>query len=302
MDAHGEGLVEIGRWLQRSGYRFVTVTPATHARVVARDPGRVAADLRDVFGWNRPFTPELLPAELLACLQRAHACTVDGDRLRATVRFSTACDGLYVHSGFPTEQRDAVFFGPDTYRFCTLLQRRVPPCRRAVDVGCGTGVGGLSIADRAEHVVLSDVNEHALRLARVNARLADVEAEIVRADVLAGIDGEIDLVIANPPYLIDGDRRVYRDGGGEHGEALGVRMAREAMDRLVPGGRLVLYTGSAIVDGHDTFRAAVSPALAGATELHYEELDPDVFGEELERPSYADVDRIAVIALVARRG
>ena len=34
-------------------------------------------------------------------------------------------------------------------------------------------------------------------------------------------------------------------------------------------------------------------------ELIYGELDPDVFGEELERDDYANVERIAVIGLIA---
>ncbi len=36
--------------------------------------------------------------------------------------------------------------------------------------------------------------------------------------------------------------------------------------------------------------------------LEYRELDPDVFGEELEHPAYAAVDRIALIAAVFERG
>jgi hypothetical protein len=34
----------------------------------------------------------------------------------------------------------------------------------------------------------------------------------------------------------------------------------------------------------------------------YEETDPDVFGEELDREEYAAVDRIAVIVLTATKG
>ena len=39
-------------------------------------------------------------------------------------------------------------------------------------------------------------------------------------------------------------------------------------------------------------------AKAGCS-LDYRELDPDVFGEELDRPAYRDVDRIAVVAAIA---
>jgi hypothetical protein len=40
-----------------------------------------------------------------------------------------------------------------------------------------------------------------------------------------------------------------------------------------------------------------------ASHFVYEELDPDVFGEELDRSAYANADRIAAIGLTAiKRG
>jgi methylase of polypeptide subunit release factors len=214
------------------------------------------------------------------------------------VRFSSLHGGLFLHSAYPTEEADAVFFGPDTYRFCALLRRCAPRRRRLVDVGCGTGAGAISIAALVEQRVLADISPRALSFARVNARLNGVSAEVVESDVLAAVPGEVDLVIANPPYMRDDAARLYRDGGGAHGEGLAVRITSEALDRLAPHGVLVLYTGSAIVDGVDTFRRAVSPLLRGrALEFVYEELDPDVFGDELERSSYAEVERIAAVGL-----
>lgn len=294
-------LLELGRALQRAGYRFVTVTPETHRRVNARadrlGDGR-AGDLRGVFGWSRPFDGDLLPAELLGLLHAAGALAHDGEFLRSRVRFSSLQGGLFAHSAYPTTDTDAVFFGPDTYRFCSLLQRRVKAAQRVVDVGCGSGAGAISIARRTGQRVLADISARALSFARVNAELNGVSADVVQSDVLAAISGEVDLVIANPPYMRDEAARVYRDGGGAHGEGLALRIVSEASNRLRRGGVLVLYTGSAIVDGTDTFLEAVLPLLR-SRHLHfeYEELDPDVFGEELERPSYADVERIAAVGL-----
>ena len=57
-----------------------------------------------------------------------------------------------------------------------------------------------------------------------------------------------------------------------------------------------------MVAGHDVFLRAATPLLErhGAA-FHYEELDPDVFGEELEKPGYAAVERIAAVVLTAAR-
>ena len=87
-----------------------------------------------------------------------------------------------------------------------------------------------------------------------------------------------------------------------HGGEVSLEIARMAAARLAPGGRLVLYTGSAIVDGADPLRAALGSAMGelGCT-VRYQELDPEVFGEELAKPSYADVDRIALVAAIAER-
>jgi len=71
---------------------------------------------------------------------------------------------------------------------------------------------------------------------------------------------------------------------------------------LSRGGLLVLYTGTAIVRGVDLFRDAVLGLLQpDSVSLTYEEIDPDVFGEELEASPYDRADRIAVVAVVVRK-
>jgi hypothetical protein len=72
--------------------------------------------------------------------------------------------------------------------------------------------------------------------------------------------------------------------------------------RLAPGGRLVLYTGATIVDGKDTLLQILQPRLDECGwPWRYRELDPDVFGEELDTPAYVAADRIAAVALVLQR-
>jgi release factor glutamine methyltransferase len=292
-------LVELGRALRAADYTFVTVTPETHRRVLARLGSAPASgtSLRDVFGWSRPFAPAALPAELRRLLERADALEEANGLLRSRVRFSSLGERLHVHSAFPTGESDAVFFGPDTYRFCALLRRWAPRARRALDIGCGSGAGGLSLT-AADELILSDVSPRALALAEVNAALSGRTATFQRSDVLKEVDGPLDLIVANPPYMRDPSARLYRDGGGEHGEGLSVRIVRESLARLAPGGTLIVYTGSAVVDGVDCFRRAIMPHLSHpGARVDYEELDPDVFGEELERPDYARVERIAAVGV-----
>ena len=308
MRAAEDALVELGKTLAREGYHFITPTPETHRRVVARRTH--ARDLRDVFGWSLPFARALLPTAMLALLRAADALDEAGEQLRSRVRFSSLAESLYVHSAYPTRERASVFFGPDTYRFCSFVARAAPAARTVVDIGCGSGAGGLVAArvSGALRLVLADINPSALAHARVNAQLARAAGttpgalvvETPTSDVLHGVAGELDLIVANPPYMRDEQARAYRDGGGRFGEALSVRIVREALLRLAPGGTLLLYTGVAIVDGQDVFRAAIAELLTDHTH-RYEELDPDVFGEQLEQPGYEHVERIAAVGLTVRR-
>jgi len=301
MNTPERALVELGQALRAQGYHFVTPTPDTQRRVNALAAQRGeerARDLREVFGFSRPFEAGLLPGPLFALLEAAGELRSEAGLFRAQVRFSTLHDLLLVHSAYPTSAPDAVFFGPDTYRFCALLKRWAPQAHRLVDLGCGSGAGGLSLRDRVDEIVLSDINERALVYARVNARLASAEVTTVQSDLLSAIEGAPDLIVANPPYLLDAARRTYRDGGGCHGEGLSLRIVREALARLAPHGTLILYTGSACIAGRDTFLSEVTPLLNQVgLPFDYEELDPDVFSEELALPGYEQVERIAVVAL-----
>jgi methylase of polypeptide subunit release factors len=293
--------------LEAAGYRFVTPTPATHARVLKRLDRRRARDLRDVFGWSLPFAPGLLPPPMIEALHAAGAVETTPQGLKSRLRVSTLDGRLYLHSAYPTRAGDAVFFGPDSYRFAALIRAEVAgldalPSGAVVDIGTGTGVGALTAAGLlpGRRLVMTDINAEALRLAGVNAAFAGAAVEAVETDGLAGVAGPIALALANPPYIADEAGRDYRDGGGLHGGRISVEMAAGAARRLAPGGRLVLYTGSAIVGGEDPMRAALERTMTReGCALSYRELDPDVFGEELDRPAYRDVDRIAVVAAVA---
>jgi methylase of polypeptide subunit release factors len=298
-------LLELLSALSEDGYSFTSTTPATHRRVIARKAE--AQDLRDVFGWSLPFREASVPHKFVELLQRADALERSGDGLRSKVRVSSLDGELFLHSAYPTSDADSVFFGPDTYRYASLLEAEVPrpgTVRHIVDVGAGSGAGGIVAAKLVPGaaLTLTDVNASALRLAAINAAHARIDAAIVEGAGLDEVGGEIDLVIANPPYIMDQDERAYRDGGGMHGAQLSFDWSLAAAHRLTPGGHMILYTGVAIVKGRDELRAALERSLPElGCSLTYRELDPDVFGEELDKPAYKDVERIAAIgAIIAK--
>jgi len=289
-------LLEVGEWLREHQYTFTAITPESHRRVNAR--ADEARSVRDIFGWSRPFAQALLPEHIVAALRRADMIRSRDGQMVSGVRFATLGDQIFVHSAYPTVEDAAVFFGPDTYRFARFVASRIGSARLLVDIGAGSGAGAIAIARSVERIVLADINPRAGSFSRVNAHLAGVEhrTEVVDGDLYANVSGDPDVIIANPPYLVDAAHRTYRDGGGSLGTDLGIRMVVRGLARLAPRGRFFLYTGAPIVDGVDPVRQALEEiARAADAELTYEEIDPDVFGEELDTPAYAHVDRIAAV-------
>lgn len=302
-------LYELARLLQNTGYTFTTVTPATHARINARPDNAWAKSARDVFGWSRPFHPDILPQPVWELMQAAEVVSPFEDGFRCSVRLSSLSGQGFWHSAFPTTEPDAVFFGPDTYRYALalegLFQSKLAPVRRAVDIGTGAGPGAIltACAFPEAEVFAVDINPQALALTRINARLANAAGVKAReSNLLNDVEGGFDLIVSNPPYLVDASERAYRHGGGPLGAGLSLAILGAALERLTPGGTLLLYTGAAMMDGTDPFRQAVEEGLA-AVEANWNlrEMDPDVFGEELDSDAYDRCDRIAAVVLTVKK-
>lgn len=309
-DSRLEVLITLGQELQAQDYHFTTVTPATHARVNARPQNQVAEDLHGVFGWSRLFPDTVVSERLLALLETGGLLQRQDSQWRSAVRWSSLDDQLFAHSAYPTVEHDAVFFGPDTYRFARALQQFFQQAdagtvRRAVDIGCGAGPGAILIAQACPHAEVSavDINPRALDFTRANAYLAGIDdLQIRQSNLLDGVDGQFDLIVANPPYLLDPDERTYRHGGGDYGGGLSLRIVETALERLTVGGTLLLYTGAAVVNGDAPLRRQVDALLADRpVSWRYEEMDPDVFGEELDSAAYRDAERIAAVTLTVKR-
>ncbi len=304
-----KALVALGLELKHRDYCFTTVTPATHRRVSVRKP-TLPPSLEDIFGWSRSFGFGDLPRQLIELLAAAGELAPSGRTLRSRVRFSTLGKQIFVHSAYPTDEDDAVFFGPDTYRFARLIQQALPKISRPLrllDIGAGSGAGGLHVAsllpDTSASIVLSDVNLRALHFSRVNTLLNDIDnVQVIESNLFEKISGPFDLIIANPPYLVDPLKRLYRHGGALLGSELTLQIVRQSLDHLAPAGRLIVYSGSAISRGADHLKASLGYLLK-KSNLHfqYEEIDPDIFGEELDHWPYDRADRIAAIGLTVDR-
>ena len=159
---------------------------------------------------------------------------------------------------FKTDAR-ALIPRPETEELVEWLLKhaKLPAAARILDMGCGSGVLGLTLA--AEYpdaqVALADVSPEALSLTKENAaRLEISNAGFVESDLFSGLgDAMFDLIVANLPYVPESDRstlarEVHHDPalalfGGPDGLDVIRRFVPEAARRLLPGGWLALEIG-----------------------------------------------------------
>ena len=129
---------------------------------------------------------------------------------------------------------------------------------RILDVGCGSGVIGISLAIKWKdsHLTMIDCSEDALSLSKENAinlELSDSRMSYVCSDLLNDVTGPFDIIIANLPYVdpdeIDGletelsfEPRSALDGG-EGGTELISRFISQTPNKLSEQGLLALEVG-----------------------------------------------------------
>jgi release factor glutamine methyltransferase len=158
---------------------------------------------------------------------------------------------------------------PETEQLVEMLKSQINPKSQIVDVGTGSGVIALSLAAwfPEGQVVATDISDDALGLARENAGRLGLDTKVIftTADLLGGIEGRFDLIVANLPYVAAAERstlsrEVLHDPevalfGGERGDEMVRKLIDSAPSYLAPGGLLALEIGIGQADDLAAFMA-----------------------------------------------
>jgi len=111
----------------------------------------------------------------------------------------------------------------------TMLQNLPPLEGTLLDLGCGYGTLGISLAKKyGVTLTMADINAIALKYATKNARLNGVTATTIHSDCFENISGKFHNIVLNPPI--------------HAGKEVMYRMYKEAVQHLIPGGSLYIVT------------------------------------------------------------
>ncbi len=137
------------------------------------------------------------------------------------------------------------------------LQRLPAGPAQVIDVGCGTGCVGLTLALERPHwaVTLVDISPDALALTGENAARLGANVTLTQADLLAALPtGSWDAIVSNPPYVTAAEYAALDQLVREHEPQLALvggpdgllhlaALADRAREGLRPGGWLLAEIG-----------------------------------------------------------
>lgn len=286
----------------------------------AKDP---AASVLRMFWIGDPVPRSQAKAalgSLVEAFEAANILQTVGDGLVSPLRFNRH-DGALVLAEDLARGGDAVMgMGPLT----PILSRIVSPEGKSgslLDLGCGAGFVGLSMASRYERVVAVDLNPRAVALATANALLNGVNnLETRTGDLYAPVVGEtFDRIACQPPFMLAFDDQTQDDvakSGGARGDEIALRAMAQAHAHLAVGGHAVFLLNWVLTADASSIQErvrAVVPEQADVLVIEMGELDAEAIaignamhhdptlGAEYERDVLGRLDHLERLGITALR-
>ena len=242
---------------------FADVLARARARLVAAgiQPDEAALDVdlyaRTILGWDRATLLQNLRQPAPSALEPQFSQWVERREHREPTAYIVGSREFW---GRPFLVTSAVLVPRPETEFIieeALVLLRAFSTPRIADIGTGSGILAVTLAAEvpSADVTGTDLSAEALAVARQNAERHGVAARVtfVNTSYLDDVGGTFDLIVANPPYVRDGDKpALARDVrhepdvaifGGPDGlrDVAGVLDA--AVEKLTSGGWFVMEFG-----------------------------------------------------------
>ena len=161
--------------------------------------------------------------------KKARLLEIEGWRSPAIQEFK----GYRTDTGLQLGAQPGVFSrdSQDIASYLLLANIECPAnARHLIDLGCGNGLLGLTLAQRWPHINITAIDDSlcAVESCRRNATENQLPLSAVHNDSLTGLDAEADIIVCNPPFH-DGHRQTTD---------IALRMFRDASEHLTDSGEL----------------------------------------------------------------
>jgi len=112
---------------------------------------------------------------------------------------------------------------------------------KVLDMGCGSGIQGITALEKVKDVTFADINPQAIAYVKNQVK----DAKFIVTDLYSNIKDKYDTIIFNPPYLPDDefDEEKLITTGGKHGhELIGIFLEKSKAHLNIDGQILLLFS------------------------------------------------------------
>lgn len=73
--------------------------------------------------------------------------------------------------------------------------------KNVLEIGTGTGLIALYLAKKGAKVTATDINPDSIKITKENAKLNNLDVQLIVSDLYENVDGKFDCIIFIPPYF-----------------------------------------------------------------------------------------------------
>jgi SAM-dependent methyltransferase len=174
------------------------------------------------------------------------------------LRFVPCSSRLYISDGPDQSIPRMVWLGKDTLLLLKAMRKQFNGRRfaRGLEIGSGTGLLTIELAQYCDDTVGVDINPRAVTCGTINQRINNVKnVEFRLSDAFENAPGTFDVVIGNVPFVfVPPEMRatsLHCHGGDDYGVDLQLRVLAELDTKLTTSGMAVFLCCSPVVKGID---------------------------------------------------